>query len=474
MRVRDSIQGRVVALVVTAAVALWVAVGWMTWQETRDELDELLDAHLAQSAALLVARQLHEIDEDHAADAPALHRYASRVVFQVFHEGRLAMRSANAPVEPIASPSEVRTNRFSTVQIRGAPWRVFATRGAESDTLVLVAEELHARSSILGAILRNTLGPLVIGLPAMVLVLWWSIRRALRPMNVVGSMLAARRPDDFSPLEVKKAPAEMQPMIGALNQLFSRIAALLESERRFIADAAHELRTPLAAIRAQAQVAASETDPERRRHALAATMAGCDRTTRLADQLLALSRIEAMADLQLQPVDLSSVAREVVSDLAGAAMARGQQLALDAPAAMPVRGDPALLAVLVRNLVDNAIRYAPRGAAVEATVRGAGESIELAVDDSGASIPDADLSRLGQRFFRILGTEEPGTGLGLSIVRRIAGLHGAQVRFSRSRLGGLQVTITFPPGPAHDGAARQDTSSGWPLRTGAAPHGSGG
>jgi two-component system sensor histidine kinase QseC len=446
-RIRESIQGRVLALVVAAAVALWVAVAWMTWQETRHELDELLDAHLAQSAALLVAQQLPEPDDDDTVDAPVLHRYAPRVAFQVFHEARLVLRSANAPLQPLAPLAQVHAGGFRTVRSDGASWRVFATRAGQADTLVLVAEEMRARSSILAAILENTLGPLVLGLPALVLALWWSIRRALRPMDAVGRMLAGRRPDDFTPVDAASAPAEMRPMLEALNQLFGRIAALLASERRFIADAAHEMRTPLAAIRAQAQVAVMEDDPLRRRHALQATLAGCDRASRLAEQLLALSRVEAIAGLETQPLDLAAVARDVLTELAGAALAKDQQLSLDAPAPCPVLGNAALVAVLVRNLVDNAIRYAPAGAAVEASVRCDGASVELAVDNGGPPVAEADLARLGQRFFRVLGSDADGTGLGLSIVGRIAELHGAVLRFEPSRLGGLRASVAFSRAP---------------------------
>jgi two-component system, OmpR family, sensor histidine kinase QseC len=305
-RLVRSLQARVLLLALGVAGFLWVCVASFTWLDTHHELDELLDAHLAQSAALLVAqqvRQFEEEDEDphrdgrqrdhrHGIDAPTLHRYAPRVTFQVFHEGRLALRSVNAPAEPIVPPSVMKTNEFRTVQIAGEPWRIFATRGAKSDILVLVGEKMQGRSSIMAAVLRSTLGPLLLGSPLLALALWFSVRRGLLPMKELGSTLSRRNADDFSPLAVPGAPSEMEPMLAALNRQFERISALVENERRFIADAAHELRTPLAAIRAQAQVAFSEEDPARRRHALAATIEGCDRAARLAQQLLALSRLE--------------------------------------------------------------------------------------------------------------------------------------------------------------------------------------
>jgi len=447
-RLVRSLQARVLLLVMGAAGLLWIAVASLTWLDTRRELDELLDAHLAQSAALLVAQQMPEFDdnEEHGQgiDAPVLHRYAPRVAFQVFHEGRLALRSVNAPAAPIVPPSAMKTNSFRTVRIAGEPWRVFATRGAQSDIVVLVGERLHARGDILMSILRTTLVPLLLGLPLLAVALWWSVRRGLLPMKALGRTLSQRDADDFAPLAVPRAPSEMEPLLDALNRQFTRIAALVENERRFIADAAHELRTPLAAIRAQAQVAASEEDPQRRRHALAATIEGCDRAARLAEQLLALSRLEAAGPLALGALDLAAVVRGVLADAGSAALARSQHLAFDAPGPCRVAGDATLLAVMVRNLVDNAVRYAPVGGTIEVSLGREGGRTLLTVDNSGTAPSEDEIARLGERFFRVSGNEATGSGLGLSIVRRIAQLHGASVGFARSpALGGLRVTLSF-------------------------------
>jgi two-component system sensor histidine kinase QseC len=241
----------------------------------------------------------------------------------------------------------------------------------------------------------------------------------------------------------------MKPMLDALNGLFSRIGALMEAERRFTADAAHELRTPIAAIRMQAQVAMGEPDAAQRRHALQATLAGCDRATRLVEQLLTLSRLESGAAPALQPVDLVALVRQVLSDLAMQAVHKQQELEFDPPppdaAPCRVAGDPTLLGVLVRNLVDNAIRYSPRQAAVRIELRSTTDAVQLSVHDSGPGLNDADRARIGERFFRVLGSGEGGSGLGWSIVRRIAAVHGAEVRLDRSAaLGGLAVDVSWP------------------------------
>ena len=204
-------------------------------------------------------------------------------------------------------------------------------------------------------------------------------------------------------------------------------------------------RTPIAAIRAQAQVALAETDDTARIHALRATLAGCDRATRLVAQLLTLSRLEAGAEPIAAVVDLAALARRVAGELAPSAIARHQTLGLDAPATCPVRGDETLLAVLLRNLIDNALRYSPDGAEVRIVVQPAGDQVLLQVDDSGPGMTEADRQRLGERFFRVLGSSQGGSGLGWSIVRRIAEAHRATIALTRSAaLGGLAVRLLWP------------------------------
>jgi two-component system, OmpR family, sensor histidine kinase QseC len=436
-------------------------VAAVTWLDTRHELDELLDAHLAQSAALLVAQQVGEYEEEHdrqegykhkreyqneyGIDAPTLHRYSPRVTFQVFHEGRLSLRSVNAPIDPLVPPSEMKTNEFRNIRIAGKPWRVFVTRGAKSDIVVLVGENLQSRGGILAAILRTTLGPLLLGMPLLALALWFSVRRGLLPLKQLSSSLSRRNADDFSPLSVPGAPSEMEPMVAALNRQFERISTLVENERRFIADAAHELRTPLAAIRAQAQVASSEEDPHRRRHALAATIEGCDRAARLAEQLLALSRLETSVSAPLGELDLAVVVRGVLADQGSAALARSQRLEFDALGNFRIAGDATLLPVLVRNLVDNSVRYAPAGGTIHVSLTHQDGRTLLTVEDSGTAPSEGEIARLGERFFRVPGNEATGSGLGLSIVQRIAQLHSGSVSFARSpTLGGLRVSVSLP------------------------------
>ena len=447
MMLPRSLQGRLLALVLGIVSGVWLLASALTWRDARHELDELLDSHLAQAAALLVAQQeLGFEDDDARVDAPLLHRYAPKVAFQVWHDGRLAMRSSNAPAAPMAAG---RTG-YTTLALGGMRWRVFTARGAQRDVLVHVGEQLASREDILQGVLRGLLGPMLLALPLLALLLWWAVRRGLLPLRRIGQAIARREPQDLAPLPAQTGgatlPSELAPLLAALNGLFGRIAALLDAERRFTADAAHELRTPIAAIRAQAQVAQGAGDDRSgREHALASTVAACDRASHLVEQLLMLARLESADGTAVEPVDLAAVAREVLAELAPAALARGQALELDASSPCTVRASATLLAVLVRNLADNALRYGPDGARVVVGVAVQAGRTSLTIEDSGAGLDDAQQRRLGERFFRVLATDAPGSGLGWSIVRRIAAVHGATITTARSAsLGGLSVRVSFP------------------------------
>ncbi len=451
-----SLQGRLLVLVLGAVTGVWLAAAAFTWIDARHEIDELLDGHLAQAAALLVVQQARELGEDRdAADAPILHRYAPKVAFQVFHEGQLALRSPNAPDLPMTASGRPFEPGFTTVKVAGIAWRVFAAEGAEHDVQVYVSERVDSRGSILWAVLRSSLAPMLAALPLLALALWWAVYSGVAPLRKLGRTLAERQPQALESVTLDRPPSEMIPMLDALNALFGRIARVMEAERRFTSDAAHELRTPIAAIRAQAQVALAETDGAQRRHALLATLQGCDRATRLVEQLLTLSRLDAGAVPDLVPIELAALVRQVVSETAAGAIAKRQEIELDAAPGCLVRGDPVLLSVLVRNLVDNAIRYSPPGAKLRISILAPDDSVSLRVEDSGPGVGAADAQRLGERFFRILGSGEEGSGLGWSIVRRVAAAHEAQVQIGRSeRLGGLAVEIGFPARAGAAAAAR--------------------
>jgi len=450
-----SLTRRLMAMVLGFVLAAWLVTALVAWFTTEHELSELLDAHLAQTTALLLASELDAPAEDDARPAPVLLRkYQSRVAFQIWRDGRLRARSTDAPEEPLA-PAGVQG--LSEQRLAGKRWRVFTAEQADargSAITVHVAEQLSARRHVLLASLRGTLLPLLLVLPLLAVGVGWTVRRALRPLHALGHRVAARSPQALDALPRDGVPAEVQPLVHALNGLLGRVAEQVAGERRFTADAAHELRTPIAAIRMQAQVAQGATQDEERRAALDATIAGCDRATRLVDQLLQLARLEADAvDTQPAagrdtPTDLAAVAARLVQELSDAARARGQQIRLECPPRpVDVPMSAALAAVLLRNLLDNALRYGPDGGtvAVQLLPAQATHGVRLCVEDAGPGLSDADLARLGERFFRVLGSGQSGSGLGWSIVRRLARLHALQLHIDRSpALGGLRVTVDWP------------------------------
>ncbi|MCP1172534.1 ATP-binding protein [Ralstonia chuxiongensis] len=442
-----SLHGRLLLLVLGAVAGLWIVTALITWYDAQDEIDQLLDSHLAQAGGLLAMQHAQAFDDDDESshDLPLQYRHAPKVAFQVFHEGKLGIHSANAPDQPMVKSGEHTASGFATVRIGGNTWRVFAAQGVHKDVQVYVGERIDSRTAILTAILRNMLWPMALALPLLALAVWWAVKRGMLPLRKLGNALAVRDPRALDPVRMPHAPDEMMPMLDALNALFVRIQAMIDAERRFTADAAHELRTPLAAIKAQAQVAMAAEDDAMRRHALLGTLEGCDRAAHLVDQLLLLSRLDANAGVSIEPIDLGALARQVMADIAPMAIGKRQHIELESPECCMVTGNRALLASLARNLIDNAIRYSPDEAHIVVTVANRSGRAALCVEDSGPGLPPSEQDRLGERFFRVVGTEQSGSGLGWSIVRRIAAVHGASVTAGRSSgLGGLRVDVIWP------------------------------
>nr|WP_315230049.1 ATP-binding protein [uncultured Limnohabitans sp.] len=440
-----SLQQRLLTRTLGAVLVVWVITAAYVWFEAQHEVDELLDAHLAQSAALLVVQQNATPDDDEPLlEAPTLHKYAHRVAYQVFDEDRLVMHSPNVAHTPMAK----HTQGFDTLTLAdGQSWRIFAAPGRARDVQIYVAERVDSRDEILRAVLRGFLPPLTVALPLLLLGLWWNVRSGLQPLQRLRQALLKRDTQTLTPVSLPDTPQEVQPMLDALNDLLQRLAQRMETERRFTADAAHELRTPIAAIRAQAQVAlTSASNDQVRQHALQDTLLGCDRASRVVEQLLTLARVDGPQDVASEPFRLDQLAQHILADLAPEALRRGQTLELLAPDALQVNGQSTLWHILLRNLVDNALRYSPDGAVVRIQIeRMARGQVTVTVQDSGPGLSPADTARLGERFFRVLGTVATGSGLGWSIVRHIAALQHIDVQVGRSAdLGGLQVTLRYP------------------------------
>ncbi len=329
------------------------------------------------------------------------------------------------------------------VDTRGQRWLYYSQWDAQRQLRVEVGENHAVREELSSYIAMRLLAPAVLGLPLLGMWVWFAIRRGIAPIDTVADQIARRAPEHLDALTPERAPEEIRPLIEALNGLFARVDRALDNERRFTADAAHELRTPLAALAAQARVAERARDAAEREHALSQIREGSRRASTLIEQLLTLARLDPGNRPEMRPVALDTLAIEVCADLGGTALDKGITLTLDAPATVTTRGNPELARILLRNLLDNAIRYTPAGGKVEACVTADAEGSMFVVADNGPGIPEAERANVTRRFHRLAGQDVEGSGLGLSIVARIVELHDARLEFD-DNAPGLIARVRFP------------------------------
>ncbi|WP_354684944.1 sensor histidine kinase N-terminal domain-containing protein [Cupriavidus necator] len=319
--------------------------------------------------------------------------------------------------------------------------------------LVQVAETLDKRARLANEIIKGVILPQFVILPLAVVLVWFGLSRGLQPLAAIQQRIRARNPGDTSPIDERAAPQEITPLVGSFNDLLARLDQSVQTQKRFIADAAHQMKTPLAGLRMQAELAQREQSPEELRRSLAQIAGSSERTAHLVTQLLSLARMENLAGTGgMAALDLSALAREVVKDWLPQAWAREIDLGLDADDhPVMVQGNRLMLTEMLNNLLDNAIRYTPRGG--HATVRVSADAFEpfayLDVEDTGPGIPPAERERVMERFYRVLGTNSEGSGLGLAIVREIVQQHGGEVRIDdhvyqqSPRLAGAHFRVTL-------------------------------
>ncbi|MED5618660.1 ATP-binding protein [Ideonella sp. BN130291] len=432
----NSIRTRLlVSLVLTLLLAALV-LGGITYRNALQEAEGLFDYQLRQMALSL--RDQGEIAPDQAnafADA------GLDFVVQIWTVDGRAIYSTRAHA---ALPARAVLG-FADVAVQGQTWRTFSV--AARDRVIQVAQPRQIRERLAaGAALRSVL-PLLLMLPLLAVVMSWLVAVTLRPLRQVSQQVTERGAEALSPLPAEGLPDEVAPLVGSLNALLQRLSAAFDAQRAFVADAAHELRSPLTALKLQVQMLRRAADPADRAAATEALAQGVERASRLVEQLLTLARNEPGArQAPLQPVDLAEAVRQALADAGPLAAERGTTLALEAAGPVQVQGDAIALAALARNLADNAVRYAPPGARVLAQVANEGDAAVLTVDDSGPGIPSAERERVFDRFWRREATaaSTAGTGLGMAIVKSVAERHGAQVSLGDSPLGGLRVTVRFP------------------------------
>ena len=458
-----SLRKRLLGLLLGGVAIAWLLTVLFSYLDAHHEVDELFDAQLAQAAQTLLAlsageagdgdddyapfRKLHahghghHHGREHREPGEMAHKYQRHLRFQIWlPDGSLLLRSENAPETPLTA-----VDGFSETDGKDGHWRYFSQWNPARTLQVQVSEDHRVRDELIGRIARRLLLPALFGLPLIGLWVWIATRKGLSSLAGVTRQIASRDPGQLAALEPRSAPEEIRPMIDALNDLFRRVDVALENERRFTADAAHELRTPLAALQAQLQVALRARDEAERRQSLDQLQSGLARASRLVAQMLELARLDPESGLpDPRPVDLRAVVEDVCAELGPAILARQIDFDFSAGNACRVIGQEEWLRVLVRNLVDNAIRYTPPGGSLRIDIAGDGSLCRLRVADSGPGIPVEQRAAVLRRFHRLEQSEQPGSGLGLAIVARIAELHGAAFELGESEVGGLLVSLGLP------------------------------
>ena len=379
--------------------------------------------------------------------------------FQVLAaDGELLAGDANLPRPSLydyPTPGRVQ-RRFD--QHRGIEVRVAYTyispgedpMGTSYPVLVQVAETLDSRNALANEIIKGVIFPQFLILPVAVGLVWFALSRGLAPLERMQRRIRERRPDDLSPINPHDAPEELGPLVASFNDLLDRLGTSIAAQKRFIADAAHQMKTPLAGLRTQAELALRETDPRALRRSLEQVVESSQRAAHMINQLLALARTENLRNaIQLEEMDLAPLARAVAVEWVPEAIRQGIDFGFesdDAPA--PAAAHPILLRELLNNLIDNALGYTPAGGQVTVRLGREGRETLLEVEDTGPGIPPEERLLVFERFYRILGTETSGSGLGLPIVAEIADQHGARVSIADGGPAdaprGTKVTVRFP------------------------------
>ena len=431
----SSLRARLLGSLLAGVVLVGVVGGWIVYRNALAGAGAFFDYHLRQTALILRDEPVEYLLAPRLPSTDATYDF----VVQVWSLDGVRVYLSR----PHAVLPEITTLGFSTVATPEGRWRVF---GVQAVTRVIqVAQPMSVRQQRAAELALQTLKPFALLLPVLALVIWFAVGHALEPLGRLTTQVKARRVDALDPLPAAPLPDEVQPLVRALNDLLGRLRAALERERAFMADAAHELRTPLTALHLQMGMLTRASSEPERDAAMTTLSAGVQRAIRLVEQMLALARQEPRAASERLPVRLDDLARQIVTELVPLADAGHIDLGVEAAQPATVAGDADALRTLLRNLVDNAVRYTPAGGRVDVTVESGAPGPRLTVTDDGPGIPPEDRARVFDRFYRRAGTDQPGSGLGLAIVKAIADAHGATVSLADGPAGkGLAVTVSFP------------------------------
>ena len=460
-----SIRRRLVSGTLAAMILILGGIGIAAHQVAQHESEEIFSARLATSARVLealVARQLEKatISEpivialprelEHASgDTPESygHPYETKIAFQVWHgNGALLAKSSSAPDQALGSLEA----GFSKNRVGDQMWQIFVLRSG--NVWVLAAEKDEVREEMANELGFAILVPLAAGGLLLILVVNLVLSFNMAPLRELANRISRREPESLALIELPETPAELAPIVSELNDLLRRVKAAFEHEQRFIDAAAHEIRTPIAALQVHVENALRARSDQERDKSLADALVGLRRTTKIAEQLLAFSRIAARIDTeQFQPVSLNQICRDVIGAQESLLAQRGQSIGLDAAEECTVSGEPYKIQRLLQNLIDNASRYGSPQGDVQVALERQPHRVVLSVANDGEPIPADEISRIFTPYYRIPGHGSSGSGLGLAIVKEIAEQHHAQVSVHAKADGqGTVVTVSFPaPTPAN-------------------------
>ena len=430
-----SIRRRLLTFILPALlVSLGVAAA-LSYTEAKHELDVVFDYHLREVAESLrqhsiLSLAVDEFDE-HDRERPD-------ILLQIWDRSRgMALGS-----QPEELPLFLETG-FRNVSVGGRELRIYSL--VTPSRVIQVAQPVEVRRNLGAEIAANSVLPVALALPLVVLIVWLAVGNGLAPLNRLASEVAARTPQSLDPLPSASLPAEVVPLVEGLNGLLERLARALEGQRAFVADAAHELRSPMTALRLQLELLETAENEAGRVEAIASLKAGLERAIHMVEQLMALARLDPEAPLLLEEVDLLLIAREAVVTESVIAENKNIDLGLAASTSVAVNGDQASLGMMLHNLIDNAVRYTPCGGRVDVTVRREATQAVVEVRDSGPGIPEMHRERVFYRFYRGEQASGAGSGLGLAIAKRVVERHGGSITLGSGEGGcGLQVSVRLP------------------------------
>ena len=449
----SSIRRRTLTLILGLLFLGLLIITVFNLHDSNHEIAEVYDAQLAQNARLLQGvMRMPMASKEHAELYQAFnstlgqaepkvdgHPYESKIAFQVWNsQGAVLVHTASAP--SFTAPPVV-PGFSDVVDQKGRKWRAFVLDDEQYGLKIWVGERDDVRADLVDRIVRHTVVPNLIGSVILAVVIWLAIGWGLKPLVDMAAKLRARHPGSLEPLQLMPLPTELEPMQAALNRVLAQIQEVMGRERRFIADAAHEMRTPLAVLRVHAQNLMEAGSEQNRRESLEHLLAGVDRTTRLVNQLLTMARLEPQGTVEAPALnDLAATVRASLVQMTPWLLSKGLEPVLDVSDDIGlVRVDPVAIDIALNNLVTNAANFSPANGTITIRLRRKGDHCELSVEDQGPGIDEAERERLFERFYS-RGNDQ-GAGLGLTIVRTIADRLGGQIRLENRPEGGLCATL---------------------------------